>query len=49
MSIDDKEDAVDLWQQGYDTLQIAEYFRVSEGFIWGALPQWRTAFTALAS
>jgi hypothetical protein len=42
----DMQDAVDFWEQGYDTLEIADYFGVPESFIYGALPRWRNAFAS---
>jgi hypothetical protein len=39
------QDAIDLWADGYDTLQIAEFFNRPESYIYKMLPKWRAVFT----
>jgi hypothetical protein len=37
----DKTRAVTMWENGHDTLQIAERLRVPESYIYNNLPKWR--------
>ena len=41
------QEAVDFWNDGYDTLQIAEFFGVHEAMIYSCLPRWRQGLKLL--
>jgi len=40
-SLNQKEIALTMWVDGFDTLDIAKVFGVPEGYVYSRLPMWR--------